>query len=132
MIESILLVILSVSTTVLSFLFIMQKNKNRELIKNTLEFLILQEEQGKMVKTDKEKANEDFLKFVSDSRDWAYSYIESVQEEINSFITLVGPDIEYLESYKPPIISEEATGRLIVGYKNIKSLLPEDYGKIDT
>jgi hypothetical protein len=44
----------------------------------------------------------------------------------------VGPDIEYLESYKPPIISEEATGRLIVGYKNIKSLLPEDYGKIDT
>ena len=132
MIESILLVILSVSTTVLSFLFIMQKNKNRELIKNTLEFLILQEEQSKMVKTDKEKANEDFLKFVSDSRDWAYSYIESVQEEINSFITLVGPDIEYLESYKPPIISEEATDRLVVGYKKIKALIPEDYGKIDT
>lgn len=131
MIESILLVILSVSTTVLSFLFLIQKNKNRELIKNTIEFLILQEEQGKMVKTDQEKANEDFLKFVSDSRDWAYSYIESVQEEINNFITLVGPDIDYLESYRPPIISDDATNRLIVGYKKIKGLLPEDYGKID-
>lgn len=131
MIESILLVILSVSTTILSFLFLIQKNKNRELIKNTIEFLILQEEQGKMVKTDQEKANEDFLKFVSDSRDWAYSYIESVQEEINDFITLVGPDIDYLESYRPPIISDDATNRLIVGYKKIKGLLPEDYGKID-
>ena len=131
MIESILLVILSVSTTVLSFLFLIQKNKNRELIKNTIEFLILQEEQGKIVKTDQEKANEDFLKFVSDSRDWAYSYIESVQEEINNFITLVGPDIDYLESYRPPIISDDATNRLIVGYKKIKGLLPDDYGKID-
>ena len=76
-------------------------------------------------------SSEAFLKFVSDSRDWAYSYIESVQEEINNFITLVGPDMEYLESYKPPIISEEVTDRLIVGYKKIKDLIPKDYGKID-
>ncbi len=131
MIEPILLVALSASTTVLSFLFIIQKNKNKEIIKNTIEFLLLNEEQSKTVKTDQEKANEDFLKFVSDSRDWAYSYIESVQEEINNFITLVGPDIDYLESYRPAIISEEVTSRLIVGYKNIKGLLPDDYGKID-
>lgn len=104
---------------------------NEELLKSFINYNIVLE---KKVSQEAEKIEESdgFLKFVSDSRDWAYAYIESVQEEISSFITIVGPDIEYLESYKPPIISEEATDRLVVGYKKIKALIPEDYGKIDT
>ena len=113
-------------------LYLVQIKKNRAILANTLKLLIMQESLNSESKTDKEQADEAFLKFVSDSRDWAYSYIDSVQEEINSFITIVGPDIEYLEAYKPPIISEEATNRLFVGYKKIKALLPDDYGKIDT
>jgi hypothetical protein len=101
-----------------------------EIDKNILAEKLFESSARNIIKKD--ESSEAFLKFVSDSRDWAYSYIESVQEEINSFITLVGPDIEYLDSYKPPIISEEVTDRLIVGYKKIKDLLPKDYGKIDT
>lgn len=101
-----------------------------EIDKNILAEKLFESSARNLMKKD--DSSEAFLKFISDSRDWAYSYIESVQEEINSFITLVGPDIEYLESYKPPIISEEVTDRLIIGYKKIKKLLPEDYGKIDT
>jgi hypothetical protein len=101
-----------------------------EIDKNILAEKLFESSAKNIIKKD--ESSEAFLKFVSDSRDWAYSYIESVQEEINSFITLVGPDIEYLDSYKPPIISEEVTDRLIVGYKKIKDLLPKDYGKIDT
>ena len=135
MIESILLVILSVSTTVLSFLFIMQKNKNRELIKNTLEFLILQEEQGKMVKTDKEKANEDFLKFVSDSRDWAYTYIDEVQEGLNKFVSDIEPEIAYFDEYGvvgTAYPHYHSMKKISGAYKELKKLLPDDYGKIDT
>jgi hypothetical protein len=132
MIEVISLVIFSFLTLVFLLLYLLQIKKNRAILANTLRLLIMQDSINSENKTDKEKSDEAFLKFVSDSRDWAYSYIDSVQEEINSFITIVGPDIEYLESYKPPIISEEATNRLFVGYKKIKALLPDDYGKIDT
>ena len=104
---------------------------NEELLKSFINYNIVLEKKVSQ-ESEKIEQSDGFLKFVSDSRDWAYAYIESVQEEINNFITIVGPDIEYLESYKPPIISEEATDRLVVGYKKIKALMPEDYGKIDT
>jgi len=104
---------------------------NEELLKSFINYNIVLEKKVSQ-ESEKIEQSDGFLKFVSDSRDWAYAYIESVQEEINDFITIVGPDIEYLESYKPPIISEEATDRLVVGYKKIKALIPEDYGKIDT
>lgn len=104
---------------------------NEELLKSFINYNIVLEKRVSQ-ESEKIEQSDGFLKFVSDSRDWAYAYIESVQEEINDFITIVGPDIEYLESYKPPIISEEATDRLVVGYKKIKALIPEDYGKIDT
>jgi hypothetical protein len=132
MIESVLVGVLSFSTLFFLLLYMIQIKKNRAILANTIRLLLMQDSMNGENKTDKEKADEAFLKFVSDSRDWAYSYIDSVQEEINSFITIVGPDIEYLEAYKPPIISEEATNRLFVGYKKIKALLPDDYGKIDT
>lgn len=104
---------------------------NEELLKSFINYNIVLEKKVSQ-ESEKIEQSDGFLKFVSDSRDWAYAYIESVQEEINDFITIVGPDIEYLESYKPPIISEEATDRLVIGYKKIKALIPEDYGKIDT
>lgn len=104
---------------------------NEELLKSFINYNIILEKKVSQ-ESEKIEQSDGFLKFVSDSRDWAYAYIESVQEEISSFITIVGPDIEYLESYKPPFISEDATDRLVVGYKKIKALIPDDYGKIDT
>ena len=45
---------------------------------------------------DGEKAhNESFIKFLSDSRDWAFQYIEEVQTGLRSFIEEVEPDIIY-------------------------------------
>lgn len=78
------------------------------------------------------QATEDFLKFVSDSRDSAYLYIENVQSVLNKFISNVGPTIDYLDQYAPPILLEKQRLCLIEGYKDIKSVLPEEYGKLDT
>ncbi len=81
-----------------------------------------------------EAASEGFLKFISDSRDWAFEYIENVQVGLNKFISDAGPSIEYWEKYgsvmdTPLDINMQ---KISISYKELKSLLPEDYGKIDT
>lgn len=135
MIQSVLLIILSVISTTFAFLFYIQRKRNVEILAQTLEFIILQGSQEKESKTDKDQANEDFLKFISDSRDWAYTYIDEVQSSLNRFINDIEPEINYFKEYgdigsmSPNYYSmKKITG----AYEELKKLLPEDYGKIDT
>jgi hypothetical protein len=134
MIQSILLVILSVSTTTLAFLFSIQKKKNVQILANTLQFLILQEAEQEKNKTNKDQSNEDFLKFVSDSRDWAYQYIEDVQELLNKFITDIEPEILYFDTYGDLMSAEpnyNSMKKISGAYKELKKMLPEDYDRIE-
>lgn len=92
-----------------------------------------QSNQSKSMPAENEKAhNESFIKFLSDSRDWAFSYIEEVQTGLKSFIEQVEPDIEYYNKYGIAVegmvaphdrtlkkISKELAG--------LKKLLPEEY-----
>jgi len=78
-----------------------------------------------------------FLKFVSDSRDWAYQYIEEVQSGLKLFIDEAGPQIEYYDKYGSAVdgmISPHdfALKKISGAYKELKKLLPDDYGKINT
>jgi hypothetical protein len=135
MIQSILLIILSIASTTFAFLFYNQKKKNIEIVAQTIEFIMLQAEKQENNKTDKEKANEDFLKFVSDSRDWAYQYIDEVQEVLNRFITDIEPEILYFNTYGDLMGAEpnyHSMKKISKAYNELKKLLPEDYGKIDT
>ena len=96
---------------------------------------MIQGAQQEQIKTDKEQFNEDFLKFISDSRDWAYTYIEDVQESLNKFITDIEPEIAYFDEYG--IVGSSfphyhSMKKISVAYKELKKLLPEEYGKIDT
>lgn len=134
MIQSILLVILSVSTTTLAFLFSIQKKKNVQILANTLQFLILQEAEQEKNKTDKDQSNEDFLKFVSDSRDWAYQYIDEVQASLNKFITDIEPEILYFDTYGDLMSAEpnyNSMKKISGAYKELKKMLPEDYDRIE-
>ncbi len=86
-------------------------------------------------KTDQEQSNEAFLKFVSDSRDWAYQYIDDVQESLNKFITDIEPEIAYFDEYG--VVGDayphyHSMKKISGAYKELKKLLPEEYGKIDT
>lgn len=135
MIQPILLVILSVISTTLGFLFYTQKKKNIQILAHALDFIMVQESQKEEIKTDKEKANEDFLKFISDSRDWAYTYIDEVQSSLNKFITDIEPEINYFKEYGDlgSMAPNYYSMKKITGaYEELKKLLPEDYGKIDT
>jgi carboxypeptidase C (cathepsin A) len=123
------------STLLFIFLYIIEVKKNRTLLANTLRFLLEQEINKEESKTDKEQANEAFLKFISDSRDWAYTYIDEVQDGLNKFISDVQPEIAYFDEYG--VVGSayphyHSMKKISVAYKELKKLLPEDYGKIDT
>jgi alpha-L-fucosidase len=106
-----------------------------ELIKANIEKVIISEKLSE-IKNDNTKpdqSSEAFLKFVSDSRDWAYKYIDEVQEGLNKFITDIEPEMVYFDEYGiigsayPHYFSMK---KISSSYKELKTLLPEDYGKI--
>jgi hypothetical protein len=134
MIEIFAIVALSITSLLFIYLYIVQKRINISILANTLKTLLEQEIQHKENKTDKEKANEDFLKFVSDSRDLAYEYIESVQAGLQKFIDEIEPQIDYYDKYGAAIEGmvsphDFALKKISSEFKQLKKLLPEDYGK---
>jgi hypothetical protein len=79
-------------------------------------------------------SSEAFLKFVSDSRDWAYQYIDEVQESLNKFITDIEPEILYFDTYGDLMSAEpnyNSMKKISGAYKELKKMLPEDYDRIE-
>jgi len=80
------------------------------------------------------KAKDDFIKFLSDSRDWSYQYIEDVQNGIGEFLVDIEPEILYFDEYGivgsayPHYYSMK---KISSAYKKLKTLMPEDYGKLE-
>jgi hypothetical protein len=72
---------------------------------------------------------ENFIKFLSDSRDWAYKYIEDVQFGIKEFIDSVQPDLLYFDEYGEvgsAYPHYEAMVRINNAYKQLKTLMPKE------
>lgn len=135
MIELIFICLLSFLTLLFLSLYVLQKKANKTLITKTLETLLMQQLSRNTSKTEKEYSDEAFLKFVSDSRDWAYQYIDEAQEGINKFITDIEPEISYFDEYGvagSAYPHYHSMKKISGAYKELKKLLPEDYGKIDT
>ena len=135
MIELILICVLLSTTLFFLSLYVVQKKANKTLIAKTLETLLLQQLSRNTNKTEKDQSNEDFLKFVSDSRDLAYQYIEEVQGSLNKFITDIEPEIAYFDEYGvagSAYPHYHSMKKISGSYRELKKLLPEEYGKIDT
>ena len=71
---------------------------------------------------------ENFIKFLSDSRDWAYEYIEDVQSSISSFVSEVEPEISYFDEYG--IVGDayphyHSMKKISQAYKELKKVLPD-------
>ena len=72
---------------------------------------------------------ENFIKFLSDSREWAFTYIEDVQNGLTKFVEEVDPTINYFDDFS----SIQEGNPLNVGmkqissaYKDLKKFLPSD------
>ena len=135
MIESILVGTFVFLTLMFLSLYLVQLKKNRTILANTLQLLIMQQSMNDENKTDEEKSNEAFLKFVSDSRDWAYQYIDDVQEGLSKFVVDIEPEIAYFDEYGvagSAYPHYHSMKKISESYRELKKLLPEEYGKIDT
>lgn len=135
MIELIFICLLSSLTLLFLSLYVIQKRANKVIIAKTLETLLLQQLTRAPSKTDQDQSDEAFLKFVSDSRDWAYQYIEEVQAGLSLFINEVAPQIEYYNKYGSSVegmISPHdfALKKISSEFEKLKTLLPEDYDRI--
>jgi alpha-L-fucosidase len=72
---------------------------------------------------------ENFIKFLSDSRDWAFEYIEDVQEQLENFVRDIEPEIMYFDEYG--VVGDayphyHSMKKISAAYKNLKKLLPEE------
>lgn len=78
---------------------------------------------------DSDVHKENFIKFLSDSRDWAYLYIEDVQKGLSKFVSEIEPEIAYFDEYG--IVGEayphyHSMKKISQEYKELKKLLPEE------
>ncbi len=106
---------------------------NNALSKSIIDQFVLQEyidtiQSSQNKKTDEEIHQESFLNFISESRDWAFEYIENVQSALNKFVAEVDPSIEYFEKYGDVVVgpNTELLKKISVSYKELKNVLPKD------
>lgn len=72
---------------------------------------------------------ENFIKFLSDSRDWAFEYIEDVQLGLDKFIKDIEPEINYFDEYGDIVSMQPnyySMKKISEAYKDLKKLLPEE------
>ena len=113
------------------------KIKNRklavELLQSTIDHNIaltmLAEELKKNENVSVEKTD-GFLKFISESRDLAFEYIEKVQESLVQFKSEVDPEIDYMLTYGTVTgdsLSLKAFNKIEKAYKKLmKEALPQE------
>jgi hypothetical protein len=104
-----------------------------ELLKAHIDKSIVSEKLFEIQNKQSDQSSEAFLKFVSDSRDWAYQYIDNVQESLNKFITDIEPEIAYFDEYGEvgsAYPHYHSMKKISGAYKELKKLLPEDYDRI--
>jgi hypothetical protein len=115
------------------------KSKNRKLSAEIIQIALdkaiiserLEEELNKKDFNSIEQS-EGFLKFISQSRDWAFDYIEQVQAALLEFKNKIEPQILYAKTYgtttgQPPhtIIID----RISDAYDDLLKVMPEDSPK---
>lgn len=79
---------------------------------------------------DNDVHKENFIKFLSDSRDWAYEYIQDVQSGLNKFVDSIDADIAYFDEYGDTLSMARpdyaAMKNISTAYKELKKLLPTE------
>lgn len=80
-------------------------------------------------KLDNDVHKESFIKFLSDSRDLAFEYIEEVQSGITAFVSEVDPLISYFDEYGDTmsmVPNYDNMKKISAEFKKLKMLLPEE------
>lgn len=131
-------VLFGIIITLLVFLYIQRKQSinnlkmyiqsetDNELFAQTINALTEKIQARELEETD------GFLKFVSDSRDQAFQYIESVQQSLEDFDTKMSAIIEYYSTYGSALggLHQNLLKEVSVAYEELKRVLPNDETKV--
>jgi hypothetical protein len=80
-------------------------------------------------KLDNDVHKESFIKFLSDSRDSAFEYIEEVQSGISKFVDQVDPEISYFNEYGNIMAMSpnyDSMKKIATAYEDLIKLLPKE------
>lgn len=112
------------------------RSKNRKLSAEIIQIaldkaVISQKLKEQLDKKDSEsiEQSEGFLKFISQSREWAFDYIEQVQAALVEFKNKVEPQILYAKTYGTAVgESAHATviDKISDAYSDLIKVMPED------
>ena len=74
--------------------------------------------------------NDGFVKFLSDSREWAFNYIEEAQEANKKFATVVAPQLEWAITYGSTVSSphNDVIKSVYEAYKELEKTFPNEDG----
>ena len=78
---------------------------------------------------DNSAHQENFIKFLSDSRDSAFEYIEEVQSGLSKFINDIKPEIQYFKEYGDFTSMQPnyfALKKITQAYEELTKLLPKE------
>ena len=70
-----------------------------------------------------------FVKFISQSRDWAFEYIEEVQKVLNEFDEEIAPRLNWANTYGKTAgdtVHTETITKISEAYDKLKSVLPKN------
>lgn len=127
----------SLTLSMIILMFVVYKNrmlkKKIKILKKTYESMqnLIDFKNSKITSEDVHKEN--FIKFLSDSRDSAYEYIENVQAGLEKFVSEVDAPISYFDEYGEVLSVHrpdyEALVQISKAYKELKKLLPVEEDK---
>lgn len=126
--------VLSILSLSLFMLFISVSKKLRAVSDSFAELILSNkfiQDNPLLHKQEQDIHQENFIKFLSDSREWAFSYIENVQQGLKKFIKEVEPQIDYYDNYGAAVEGmiaphDFALKKISTELKELKKLLPED------
>lgn len=87
------------------------------------------EELSNEISTIKLSESDGFVKFISQSRDWAFQYIEEVQKALNEFDEEVAPRLEWANTFgrlAGETVHTDTIKTISEAYEKLKSVLPEN------
>lgn len=108
-------------------LFIENTKYKSVLTQSILNYEIISSKLSEEISKNSIENSDGFLKFVTQSRDWAFQYIEDVQEKISKFVEVAGKRLEYFDKHGRSVPSPhtDAMEEILKEYRELISVLPE-------
>lgn len=121
--------LLSISLVTLIVLLVKQSRLKNTINQLAIAYSKIESLASSSQKLENDVHKESFIKFLSDSRDLAFEYIEEVQSGITEFVSEVDPLISYFDEYGDTmsmVPNYENMKKISSEFKKLKMLLPEE------